>query len=159
MKSVKFLFFMVVGAMVSFKARALEVRFDCQMTVETSVNQKIVLQDIQSVILKEPAMGRAATDGEEDLSIEVFSQVNDKVQKYSTLPFSYYLTPISRRGSGGLLVEMGVYRTNNFASKGREVVFSSIREVGRDRNPLVVSFQHMALRKLNVDMVCNPDPW
>lgn len=158
MKPMYFFIMMAVGAMNALEANALEVQFECEMTVETDYNQRIVLQDYESVVVAEPPRRKPANAEEQDLAVQMFPDANKKIRRYSTLPFRYFLTPVSRRrSSGNMLVEIGVYRTNNFAPHGREVVYSSTREVGvGEEGTLEVSFHYRALRELNVDIVCNP---
>ena len=151
-----FFLMMAVGASFQPGAKALEIQFDCELIVETDFNKQVVLQEEESVVLTEPPRRRPASDEELDLGVEMFEGATRKIS-WQSMGYSYYLTPLSgRRYSGRMLVEMGVYRTNNFAPNGREVVFSSTREVGRGDSPLEVSFKHVALREVNVDLVCDP---
>lgn len=155
MFKLKILFFMVLTMGVGAVAQARDIGLECSIVVEEDLTKRVVVQDVQDVILKGVSNGRIAKAKASgvDTSVEVFSQVEGTVRNYSMLPFRYYVTPISERSSGSVLVEVGVYRTNFFAPHGREVVYSTTREVRRDE-PLEVSFQHKALRILNVDLIC-----
>ena len=156
MKPMYFFIMMAVGASYQTGAKALQIQFDCAMTVETDFNKKVVLHEEESVLVEGPSRRAPASEEEVDLAVEMFEDANQKI-RWQSMGYSYYLTPMSgRRHSGGMLVEVGVYRTNNFAPKGREVVFSSTREVGKDDRPLHVSFEHIALRHVNVDIICSP---
>lgn len=139
-------------------AQAQNLQFDCQMAVEMDFNQSLILLEEQLVVLESPPKRQPAMDLDIDRAIEIFVEANKDIQRYSSLPFKYFLTPIKQGPAGGrTLVEMGVYRRNNFAPNHREVVYSTIREVGHDKSPLEVSFQHQGKRKLNVDIICNPE--